>query len=349
MREIRLENLTKVFGGFKAVDNVSLTIRDREFFSFLGPSGSGKTTILRMIAGLEVPTSGKIHIGDKDVTDIPPNKREVNTIFQNYSLFPHMTVFENIAFGPKIRKIPSHLVRDQVYEMLHLVSMTEHADKYPGQLSGGEKQRVAIARALINKPKVLLLDEPLSALDLKLRQRMLVELMSIHDEVGITFIYVTHDQGEAISISDRIALMNAGRIVQTGPPGDIWECPNSLFSAYFIGDTNLFPGEVVALEEGHATIRCQADNYGFEVNSVFHSDSHALLKIGQAVTLSLRPEKIAISKIKPADEAGVNILEGYVKDILYLGTHTQYLVQAGRMEIKVFAQHKRVSLPDTFS
>ena len=220
MDEIRIENLSKDFDGFLAVDDVNISISFGELYSFLGPSGCGKTTLLRMIAGFEVPSGGRILLGDQDITDLPPYKRPVNTIFQNYSLFPHMTVFDNVAFGLRIRKTPKDTIRDQVRKMLTLVKMEDQATKYPTQLSGGQKQRIAIARALINEPKVLLLDEPLAALDLKLRQHMLIELMNIHDAVGITFIYVTHDQGEAISISDRVAVMESGRFVQTVPAVD---------------------------------------------------------------------------------------------------------------------------------
>ncbi|MDD4309961.1 MAG: ATP-binding cassette domain-containing protein, partial [Candidatus Cloacimonetes bacterium] len=214
MEGITLNNLSKDFDGFRAVDDVSLSIKSGELFSFLGPSGCGKTTLLRMIAGFEIPTRGKILIGNSDITDLPPYKRQVNTIFQNYSLFPHMSLFDNVAFGLRIRKIPKLEIKQRVREMLALVKMEDQANKFPDQISGGQKQRIAIARALINKPKLLLLDEPLAALDLKLRQHMLIELMNIHDAVGITFIYVTHDQNEAMSISDRVAVMNHGKIVQ---------------------------------------------------------------------------------------------------------------------------------------
>ena len=343
MEEIRIERLTKDFGGFIAVDDVSLTIKPGELFSFLGPSGCGKTTLLRMIAGFEIPREGKIFIGDQDITQLPPYKRQVNTIFQNYSLFPHMTIFDNVAFGLRIKKRPKDEIREQVQAMLSLVKMEDQAEKYPDQISGGQKQRIAIARALINKPQVLLLDEPLAALDLKLRQHMLIELMNIHDAVGITFIYVTHDQGEAMSISDRVAVMSRGKIIQEGPPDDIYERPVSIFSAFFIGETNLISGTVTEIEEEYIQIKCPiGDDKSVEIDSTFHFTPN----LGQEITLSLRPEKIAISRSKPRQQDDFNILRGTIEDILYLGSHTQYIVKVGELRIRVFSQHKRVYFDD---
>lgn len=343
METIRIENLSKSFDGFVAVNDVSLTIQPGELFSFLGPSGCGKTTLLRMIAGFEVPTYGKILLGDHDITQLPPYKRQVNTIFQNYSLFPHMTVYENVAFGLRIRKIPHNEIDTRVKEMLQLVKMGDQAHKHPNTISGGQKQRVAIARALINKPKVLLLDEPLAALDLKLRQHMLIELMNIHDAVGITFIYVTHDQGEAMSISDRVAVMNHGNFIQSGPPDDIYERPASIFSAYFIGETNLIPAQVKLVEEDYVELTCDsADGESFEIDSTFHFRPEP----GQKLTVSLRPEKIAISRTKPRFQDDINMVKGVIEDILYLGTHTQYIVKVGNLKFRVFNQHKRVYFDD---
>ncbi|MEN6445740.1 MAG: ABC transporter ATP-binding protein [Candidatus Cloacimonas sp.] len=343
MEDIRLENLSKDFDGFVAVENVSLTIQSGELFSFLGPSGCGKTTLLRMIAGFEIPSAGRVIIDNMDITNLPPYKRQVNTIFQNYSLFPHMTVFDNVAFGLRIKKYPKNEINSRVKEMLSLVKMEDQANKFPDQISGGQKQRIAIARALINQPKVLLLDEPLAALDLKLRQHMLIELMNIHDAVGITFIYVTHDQSEAMSISDRVAVMNHGNIIQAGPPDDIYERPESVFSAYFIGATNLITGEVIGIEDDYVQIRCpDGTGNSFEIDSTFHFQP----TIGQELTVSLRPEKIAISRNKPRYQEDINILRGVIEDILYLGSHTQYIVRVGDLKIRVFSQHKRVYFDD---
>ncbi|MCB5234513.1 MAG: ABC transporter ATP-binding protein [Candidatus Cloacimonetes bacterium] len=343
MADIILKNVSKDFGSFRAVDDVSLTINSGELFSFLGPSGCGKTTLLRMIAGFEMPTDGSIMLGQTDITHQAPYKREVNTIFQNYSLFPHMSLYDNVAFGLLVKKVPKAEIRDRVHEMLKLVKMQDQAEKSPNQISGGQKQRIAIARALINNPRVLLLDEPLAALDLKLRQHMLIELMNIHDAVGITFIYVTHDQSEAMSISDRLAVMNNGRIVQSGPPDDIYERPASIFSAYFIGDTNMIRGEVTTVHEDYLELNCpDGEGNFFDIDSSFQYAP----EVGEQVMLSLRPEKIAISRNKPREQDDINFIKGVIEDILYLGTHTQYIVRVGQLKFRVFSQHKRVYFDD---
>lgn len=345
MGEIRLESISKRFDDFVAVNDISLTIENGQLFSFLGPSGCGKTTILRMIAGFETPTEGRIYIDNQDITNVPPYKRPVNTIFQNYSLFPHMTIFDNVAFGLVIRKKSKNYINEKVNDILSIVQMGDQKNKYPNQISGGQKQRIAIARALVNEPKVLLLDEPVAALDLKLRQRMVIELMNIHDIFGITFIYVTHDQGEAMSLSDKIALVDKGQIVQTGPPDDIYERPNSIFSAFFIGDTNLISGRVQAIHKDYIEIETEFNLKNEQV--IIDSTCNQDVLIGDKITLSLRPEKIAISKKAPKTQTDFNVLMGIIEDILYLGTHTQYIIKVGEHNFKVFNQHKKVYFDDT--
>jgi len=335
---LEIAGVTKRFGSFTAVNNVSLSIRPGEFFSLLGPSGCGKTTLLRMIAGFEQPDEGRLVLDGEDITALPPNERKVNTIFQSYALFPHMTLWDNIAYGLKIAGRSRRDIEQEVGKMLHLIQMEDHAYKKPDQISGGQKQRVAIARALINKPRLLLLDEPLAALDLKLRQRMLLELDSIHDEVGITFVYVTHDQGEAMSLSDRIAVMNGGRIEQIGKPGEIYEAPRSSFVAAFIGDTNFFEG-IVSAEIDQDYNRTRVEGLG-EV--VCFNDKN--IQLHAPVHLSVRPEKFRISRDRPADDPRFNVLSGVVEDIVYLGSHTRYWVRSGEYRISINQQHGRFLL-----
>jgi len=343
LEDLRLVNVTKKFDNFIAVDSIDLEIKQGEFFSFLGPSGCGKTTLLRMIAGFEIPTEGNIFIGDTDISKLPPYKRPVNTIFQNYSLFPHISIYDNIAFGLKVKKVHKSEIKDRVQQMLKLVKMEAHESKFPNQLSGGQKQRIAIARALINEPKVLLLDEPLAALDLKLRQHMLIELMNIHDAVGITFLYVTHDQSEALNIADRLAIMNKGSFAQVGMPDDVYERPETIFSAYFIGDTNLIEGRVVEIHDEFATVVCHTDSeHEIEIDTTYHRQP----VLDEVITLSLRPEKIAISRRPPKRKDDFNILQGVIEDILYGGTHTQYIVKVGAHFLRVFQQHKKVYIDE---
>jgi len=337
---LEFEGVSKRFGPLLAVDNVSLSIKRGEIFSLLGPSGCGKTTLLRMLGGFETPDRGRILLDGEDLAELPPNQRKVNTIFQNYALFPHLSVWDNIAFGLEVARRPAREIRAEVERMLALIQMQDQAHKKPHQISGGQKQRVAIARALILKPRVLLLDEPLAALDLKLRQRMLIELDAIHDEVGITFLYVTHDQGEAMSLSDRIAVMDRGRIEQVGTPAQIYEAPTSSFVAAFIGDTNFFEGAAVEVlnadylrltVEGFADVVCFNDKQ---------------LRPGQLVYLSIRPEKFRLHRERPPDKPLHNVVRGRVEDVIYLGSHTRCWVRVGDYRIAVYQQHSRFLLDE---
>ncbi|MBI2333150.1 MAG: ABC transporter ATP-binding protein [Chloroflexi bacterium] len=294
---ILFKNVSRHFGEVKAVDDVTLEIRDGEFFSMLGPSGSGKTTCLRMIAGFERPSAGQIFLYGQDVSNLPPYERSVNTVFQDYALFPHMTIEENIAYGLMIKGVSKEDRIKQVGEMLELVRLPGYGGRKPSQLSGGQRQRVALARALINHPKVLLLDEPLGALDLKLRQQMQVELKNIQREVGITFIFVTHDQEEALTMSDRIAVFNEGNVEQIGTPADIYEHPQSSFVAGFVGVSNLLSGEV------------------------------AKRITGTEDKFSIRPEKIHFAKADGKAGADSYQASGNIRDVIYLGLYTRYLVE----------------------
>jgi spermidine/putrescine transport system ATP-binding protein len=334
------EDVSKHFGAIRAVDHVSLAIRKGEFFSLLGPSGCGKTTLLRILAGFEHPDTGRVLLDGQDISDLPPNERKVNTIFQSYALFPHLTVWQNIAFGPQVAGHPRAEIAEEVEKMLKLIQMTDQAHKKPAQLSGGQKQRVAIARALINKPQVLLLDEPLAALDLKLRQRMLIELDLIHDEVGITFLYVTHDQGEAMSLSDRIAVMDRGRVEQMGTPAEIYEAPRSSFVAAFIGDTNFFEGKVAQLVDENYS-RLEIDGFP---DVVCFNDKQ--ISVGNPVYLSVRPEKIRISRDRPLEDNLHNVMSARVEDVIYLGSSTKYWVRAQEYRIAVYQQHSRFLLDE---
>ena len=331
-----LKNIVKSFGENRVVKDANFGVRCGEVFSLLGPSGCGKTTILRIAGGFEDPDSGTVHLDGKDITDMPPNKRKINTVFQNYALFPHMTVYDNIAFGPRTAGIDEKRVGEMVEEMLKMIRLEAHAASKPETISGGQKQRVAIARALINQPKLLLLDEPLAALDLKLRQYMLLELDRIHDEVGTTFIYVTHDQGEAMSLSDRIAVMNNGVIEQIGTPAEIYENPRTKFVASFIGDTNFFNAKVESLLDGEY---CKVDMFGL---GEFPSYNEHKLNAGAKVTVSIRPEKFRIFDKKP--DADLNSFEAEVIDIVYQGAQTRYWVKAKDHRINIVTQHNRCYL-----
>ncbi|MDR1836800.1 MAG: ABC transporter ATP-binding protein [Treponema sp.] len=344
--DVVIGGVCKSFGDFEVLKDVSLEIKKGEFFSLLGPSGCGKTTLLRIIAGFEQPDKGTLTLDGDNVLTLPPNKRPTNTVFQNYALFPHLSVFENVAFSPRLKKVSKTQIRKKVEEYIHLVRLEGHADKKPNQLSGGQKQRVAIARALINEPRVLLLDEPLSALDAKLRQHMLIELDRIHDEIGITFIYVTHDQQEALSVSDRLAVMNQGDILQIGTPHEIYESPATDFVARFIGETNLFDATVVKVEK----MDTQGDD---EYMTELEIPELGLIKVttvdkvraGQLVSFTIRPEKIVISKEKPATKReDINLLQGIVDEPIYSGFQTKFYVKVtDKTLIRVIKQHANYS------
>lgn len=290
---VALDHVHKKYGSFTAVHEANFSIGRGEFFAMLGPSGCGKTTTLKMIAGFEQPTSGRVLLEGQDVSQVPPHKRNVNTVFQQYALFPHMSVFDNVAFGPRSKKLSDSEVKKRVTEMLHVVRLDEFSERKPAQLSGGQQQRVALARALVNLPSALLLDEPLAALDLKLREAMQIELKRIQREVGITFVFVTHDQGEALTMSDRIAVMSEGRVEQVGTPENIYARPESLFVAGFIGSANLLPG-VIASSGGELVVELQGGNkIAVLANNVAPGISH---ETGGRVTVMLRPEQISLGQ-----------------------------------------------------
>jgi spermidine/putrescine transport system ATP-binding protein len=344
--DVVIGGVSKSFGDFKVLNDINLEIKKGEFFSLLGPSGCGKTTLLRIIAGFETPDSGVVTIEGTDVLPLPPNRRQANTVFQNYALFPHLSVFENVAFSLRLRKIPKAELESKVQDYLKLVQLEKHAHKKPNQLSGGQKQRVAIARALINEPQVLLLDEPLSALDAKLRQHMLIELDQIHDKIGITFIYITHDQQEALSVSDRIAVMNQGDVLQVGTPHEIYESPATDFVARFIGDTNLFDAVVASVTpvqkpEAELEYLVELDIDGLGRIKVTTVDE---VKVGQQVCFTIRPEKIAIAKEKSTTKReDINHFKGLVDEPIYSGFQTKFYVKIGGIMVRVMKQHPNYS------
>jgi spermidine/putrescine transport system ATP-binding protein len=329
---VRLVDVVKMFGETAAVDHIDLEVRDGEFFSLLGPSGCGKTTTLRMIGGFEEPTSGLIELQGKDVTWLPPYQRNVNTVFQNYALFPHLSIYENVAFGLRRRKVRDSEIKTRVTDMLKLVELPGYEKRRPTQISGGQAQRVALARALINRPAVLLLDEPLGALDLKLRKQMQIELKRIQQEVGITFIYVTHDQEEAMTMSDRIAVMNNGRYEQLGDPESLYERPTTRFVAGFLGVSNLIKGLIDGGADAYAFVKLGDDTRIRVPKSM--TNGHADVEVG------VRPEKIRLHKLDATVPAGANELVGTVLDASYLGVSTQYIVTlADGHRVTVFEQN----------
>jgi putrescine transport system ATP-binding protein len=320
--QIVIDGISKSYDGFTAVDDVSLNIFKGEMFALLGGSGCGKTTLLRMLAGFTDPSAGRVTIDGADMTGVPPHERPVNMMFQSYALFPHMTVERNVGYGLRRMKLDRAESRRRVQEALEMVQLSPLGHRKPHQLSGGQRQRVALARALIRRPKVLLLDEPLSALDKKLRGQTQFELMNIQYQLGITFVFVTHDQEEAMALSTRIAVMDKGKVVQVGPPADIYEFPQSRFVADFIGTTNLFEGTVVAVEAGAIRVRSA------EAGGDLIVDDPGPFSIGQQVWVALRPEKIALSKGGAADPGTqTNRLEGVVHELGYLGNHSTYRIK----------------------
>lgn len=336
-----LKNIDKRFDSTHVLKNISLEVKKGEFFSLLGPSGCGKTTILRMLAGFEYPDSGDILLDGKSILSLPPDKRPVNTIFQNYALFPHLSIYENVAFSLRLQKRPEKEVKKIVMEKLELVKLQDQIKKYPSQLSGGQKQRISIARALVNEPDVLLLDEPLSALDAKLRQHMLIELDTIHDEIGVTFVFVTHDQQEALSVSDRIAVMNFGEILQVGTPTEIYESPANSFVADFIGESNFIEGKVISINAEYAVMNTEFGELEFYVDKP--------IEVGNRVKLTVRPEKIRITKGQPNITAVKNnVLQGKVDEVIYTGFSSKFFVEFsnGKM-MKVFKQHVNYLLDET--
>lgn len=359
--QVKIDHVSKEFGDFIALNDINFTINQGEFFTLLGPSGCGKTTLLRIIAGFENPDDGAVLFDDTNVVGLPPNKRHSNTVFQSYALFPHMTVFENVAFSLRLKKVDNDTVEEKVRKYLSLVQLEEHMYKKPNQLSGGQRQRVAIARALINEPKVLLLDEPLSALDAKLRSSLLVELDRLHDKIGITFIFVTHDQSEALAVSDRIAIMNKGNVLQIGTPFEVYESPATQFVAQFIGETNLFESTVVKCEGYKAktgeeymvtlntpALGMQAQLTG-DTQATKEEDKNILVTDyehtdeGQKVAFTIRPEKIRITLEEPNvnGRKDINVFKGVVEEPVYTGFQSKFYIKLEKTGtiVKVFKQH----------
>ena len=330
---IQAENLVRRFGTVEALSGVSVSIRKGEFFSLLGPSGCGKTTLLRIIAGLDLPDEGTLKIAGRDATEIPAHKRPVNTVFQSYALFPHLSVRENVAFGLRMKKVTATEIARRVDQIMELVQIAEFNDRRPAQLSGGQKQRVALARALVNEPEVLLLDEPLGALDLKLRKQLQVELHQLQRRLGITFIFVTHDQEEALVMSDRIAVMNGGKIEQLDGVEELYERPNTRFVAQFLGSCNLFEGSIKGVDDSMVTVETEIG----EIHAAAATATRQLRQ-GEKITLAIRPEKIAFSP--PA--GATNQWKARITDLIYGGAETQYKLRIGEHAIDACGLNCRV-------
>lgn len=315
---VALRGLYKTLHEHDVLHDISLEIREGEFLTLLGPSGCGKTTLLRLISGFEEPTRGQIFIDNKDVSGLPPHQRHVHTVFQSYALFPHMTVFENVAFGLRCRKLPQHEIDTQVMDILSTVQLEKYADRKPNQLSGGQQQRVAIARAAVNHPRVLLLDEPLSALDYRLRKTMQIELKQLQRKLGITFIFVTHDQEEALALSDRVVVMHEGRIEQIGTPREVYEEPRNLTVAQFIGEANLLEGEVLEIQPKQLTINV--------LGKKRHTKSQRHFHVGEKIHLLIRPEDVRVwGQVEVDDSSGM--FAGSVEEVIYKGTTVDLMVR----------------------
>ncbi|WP_445632787.1 Spermidine/putrescine import ATP-binding protein PotA [Nostoc sp. DSM 114161] len=338
--DVELRNVFKFFDREPAVHGIDLEVKQGEFFSILGPSGCGKTTTLRLIAGFEIADTGKVLIQGQSMTNVPPYRRPVNTVFQSYALFNHLNVWDNIAFGLRLKKLRKAVIESRVQEALKLVKMESLRSRFPNQLSGGQQQRVALARALVNRPAVVLLDEPLGALDLKLRKEMQVELSNLHKDLGLTFVMVTHDQEEALSLSDRIAVMNQGKIEQIGTPSQIYERPQTSFVADFIGDTNLFSGEILAVNSGDVQILTKTG-----LSIIISRAEDTPTELSQPVVVSVRPEKIQLSLYPP--NLPTNCFEGRLVNVMYLGTHVNYIVElTNGVKINALQPNTFGSLPD---
>jgi spermidine/putrescine transport system ATP-binding protein len=348
---IRIENVSKAFGNVVAVDNVSLDIEEGEFFALLGPSGCGKTTLLRMIAGFELPGEGRILIDGMDVSHVPPNKRPVNMVFQSYAVFPHMTVFDNVAYGLRVSGVGGEETHRRVIETLALVQLENYGRRKPDQLSGGQRQRVALARALVKRPRVLLLDEPLSALDAKLREQMRGELAQLQEKIGITFVIVTHDQDEALALAGRCAVMHKGALQQVASPTDLYEYPNSRFVADFIGQVNLIEGRLAVDERDHAVIEAP------KLAAPIYLDHGVTGAQGATVWVAIRPEKMRLAKRAPEAPpppgdapAGHNVVAGTICHIAYLGSVTMFEVQTqAGAKLRVLHMNPTRSAADAFT